>query len=272
VSARSGDGPYVAKLRAVDRVVVAVLARALPRHFRARQRAEWTGDLLVLAQDGRYTQWRYLLGAARTLPALRAAARRTAADGVTSEVAGPSPSLVLISRVLVITLVWTVVSWLVMLPGRYLYYGPDRYLDSIWPSGVEHPALLPLVVLLSWGAAGAAIDVPLVPTAALLAVIFVALERRSSGPDRWRTAILRTAVIAAAAVSLTAIDLFIALMTSAGGPMLPLLGLAAAMAGMVGPNLSKRYRIPLIVVGLAATAIALINNTVGLPMVVWFRD
>jgi hypothetical protein len=122
----------------VDRGVVAALARGLPSHFRARQRAEWTGDLLVLARDGRYIQWRYMLGAARTLPALRAAARRASADGVTSEAVGPSPSLVLISRVLIITLLWTVVSWMVMRPGRYLFYGPDRYLDSIWPWSSAH--------------------------------------------------------------------------------------------------------------------------------------
>src|SRR6266550_9581436 len=66
-------------LRLVDRVLVAALCSALPAHFRARQRAEWTADLLALA--GGSARWRYLLGAAWTLPTLRALARRAQVDG-----------------------------------------------------------------------------------------------------------------------------------------------------------------------------------------------
>ena len=59
-----------------QRLVVTALSNLLPAGFRARQRAEWAGDLLALEDGPSGVRWRYLLGAARTLPALRAAAGR----------------------------------------------------------------------------------------------------------------------------------------------------------------------------------------------------
>jgi hypothetical protein len=262
VSAQQAGAPADA-VRPADRALLALLGSVLPAHFRARQRAEWTADLLVLARHGGAARWRYLLGAVLTLPTLRAHARHANAGGPEVVLKAAAPAAVMVARVLAITLGWAVLSWLVMLPGEYLVYRIPA-----------HPAaiLLPPLAVLYLGAWAAALDFPLVPVAALVAMVLVALERRRPWQHRLQVAILRVAVIGGVAVLLTSIDLFYALMSTGGGPALGLAGLAATGLGTVGAGLSRPTRILLVVLGVAAVAVAVIDNTVGLPMVVWFRD
>src|SRR5207248_4160156 len=164
-----------------ERSVVAALGLALPAHFRARQRAEWTADLLVLAERGRPARWRYLMAAAWTLPALRAVARRLPADGPEDRLAPVSRSVVLAARVLTIVLGWTVLSWAVMLPGRYLLLDiPGRMAagtlpdpGSVWPGGDQPAVLAPVAAVLEWGGWAAAADFPLPLTIALVASVLL---------------------------------------------------------------------------------------------------
>ena len=65
-----------AGLRRVDDVIVSLLCMLLPAGFRARQRGEWAADLTVLTQGNPRARWRYLIGAARTLPSLRSSISR----------------------------------------------------------------------------------------------------------------------------------------------------------------------------------------------------
>jgi hypothetical protein len=278
VTAQLAPGARASGLPPVEALLVAALVAALPAHFRARQRDEWTADLLILArQGGGPARRRYLFGAARTLPTLRALARRARADGPARPLRLASPSVVLVARTLMISLAWTVLAWLVMLPGRYLlldipHRTPFVSPDELWPGGDQPWYMLPLQVLLYWGALAATIDFPFVIAAALIAAVLVALQRGRPPAERARVAAQRIGAIALVAMALTVIDAFIALMTTGGGPVLGLAGLTALGLGASGRGLSVPARVGLGVLGAAAVAAVVINHTVGLPMVVWFRD
>ena len=278
VTAQFQGGSGARGLRTVDRIVVTALALALPVHFRARQRGEWTADLSVLSTPARR---RYLLGAALTLPTLHALARRVPTDGPQDVVRLASPSVQLIARVLIFSLGWTVLAWLVMLPARYLIFDiPSRLAaaspagdsHSVWPADHGYGVLLPLIEMLYWGALAAATDAPFILVLALVAAVAVALQSRKPWQHRLRLAFVRVAFIVMIALMLASIDVFFALMITGGGPALPLTGLVGAGLGALGHDLSKSSRILVGVLGLAAVAIAVIDNTVGLNMVVWFRD
>lgn len=273
----TGPAPAGTGGRRVRRAAVAALSRALPAHFRARQHAEWTADLLVLADQPTAAWIRYLLGAAWTLPALRRAAQRAAADG--TAVVLPSSGLVarLTARVLMLSLGWTVPCWLLALPGQYLLYDiPGRRAAGmaeptlIWSGG---PVWLQVVgVVLYLGAATAVYDGPLLVLCALVAVVLLAFERGLTAYDRIRWA----ALIAGAAVSSGLIYLLVTfrleLGWTGGGPVLPTAGLVALGLSAGGRGLSRPTRVALAALGLAAVAVAVIDPTVGLDMVVWFWD
>jgi len=277
VTAQLAEEPRASDLRPADRMAVAALCSVLPAHFRPRQRAEWTADLLILARQGGAARLRYLLGAAWTLPTLRAVARRGPADGPRHALRVASPSVVLASRVLTISLAWTVLSWLVMVPGRYVLLDvPGRLARGsaeIWPDGDQPWYVVPLVVILYWGSLGAVYDFPLVPAAVIVASVLVLLERREPWQERVRRAILRIGVIAVSGAALTLVSLLATtLTTGSGGPLLGAIGLGAVGLGAVGRGLSRRNRIVLAVLGVATIAMVVVNHTVGLPMVVWFQD
>jgi len=265
----------------VDRAVVAALGLALPGHFRARQRAEWTADLLILAERGRLARWRYLFAATRTLPALRAVARRLPADGPQGALAPVSRSVVLVARVLTIVLGWTVVSWAVMLPGRYLLLDiPGRMAagtlpdpKSVWPGGDQPALMAPVAAVLEWGGWAAADDFPLPLAIALVASVLLVRHRRQLWGPRRRVAAVGVAVISLQALLLTPVDMVVtAFTTIRGGPVLPLAGATASWLAVAAPGLSRPRRAVLGLLGLAALAVAAVDATIGTGMVSWYRD
>jgi hypothetical protein len=262
----------------IDRAVVAALSLALPAHFRARQRAEWTADLLILAGRGRLARWRYLFAAAWTLPALRAVARRRPADGPEDALAPVSRSVVLVARVLTIVLGWTVVSWAVMLPGRYLILDiPGRMAagtlpdpKSVWPGGDQPAVMTPVAAVLEWGGWAAAADFPLPLAIALVTTVLLVRHRWE---HRRRVAVVGVAAISLQALLLTPVDMVLtAFTTIRGGPVLPLAGATASWLAVAAPGLSGPRRAVLGVLGLAALAVAVVDSTIGTGMVSWYRD
>jgi hypothetical protein len=109
-----------AGLRPVDRFLVALLGALLPAGFRERQRGEWASDLLTLAAEEPAACRSYLLGAARTLPALWSVAR--GGPGAPA-IAVPAGTRDTVARVLRLGLIWPIVSWVLWVPARY--YGFD---------------------------------------------------------------------------------------------------------------------------------------------------
>jgi hypothetical protein len=191
-----------------------------------------------------------------------------------------SPVTVVLTRVLLVSLTWTVLSWLVMVPGRYLWYdipariasGAEFDPKSIWPAGDQSAYLLPVMVVLYWGALAATLDFPFVPIAALLASVLVALQRHSPWTEWLRQTLLRVTIIWAVAVPLAGLDLFFALMSTGGWLTLSLASTTAMSLSAFTHGLSKPTRFALALVGAAAMTVVIVNHTVGQPMVVWFHD
>ncbi|MBG6140206.1 hypothetical protein [Longispora fulva] len=262
------------RLPGAARFVVGLLCTALPAHFRARQRAEWTADLMQITGPAR---WRYLFGAAWTLPALRLLARRARTDG-SGIVAPAGPLVALTARTLLVGLGWAVLCWVVMLPGRYLVLDiPARMASGaqfdpkwVWPMS-DMPALLPAQIALYWGGMAASMDFPFVFGLTLIALVVIALERGLPWRERLWVAAPRMAVVAFAGIVMTVADAFLAMVVGLGVG----LGLAALVAlwlGSAGHGLSTGRRVGLRVLGLAALAVLIVNQTVGHAVVVWFMD
>jgi hypothetical protein len=106
----------------------------------------------------------------------------------------------------------------------------------------------------------------------LIAAVFVLLQKRQPWQERVRVAILRVAVIALVAVVVTGFDLFVALTTPGPGLTFGIAGATAVSLGGLGLGLSKPTRVLLVIIGVAAVAVVVVNHTVGSPMVVWFHD
>ncbi len=105
--------------RLVLRAAVWVLSQLLPAGFRARQQAEWTGDLIALSASGAGGRWRYLFAAAWTLPSLRAHAQHPGVDRPQAIVPMPTISVTALKRVVLVGLGVPVVVWLLSVPLRY---------------------------------------------------------------------------------------------------------------------------------------------------------
>jgi hypothetical protein len=270
-------------LPSLELVVVGLLARLLPPGFRDRQRAEWTGDLLAMEKAGAGARWRYLVGAMFSLPALRSVVRRGDLGGPAGGVV-VSPGRTLVARVLVVGLGWPVVSWLIAVPLRYVAYdipgrraaGVDTDPQDLWPV----PA--PFWALLHAGAWFVTIG------GAWLVVslgIALAVLGPAQGGRSW-----------ARRVGLAAIGVTGAVVAGAVGWMLPLVtldhrwlgiversvvrdGVSIALAGLavllgaLSPNLARRTRVALVVVGVAAVAVTVARYLpVTRDMVGWFED
>ena len=83
----------------LNNVVLSILAALLPIQFRDRQRHEWAADLMDIDNAG--ARRRYLIGAARTLPLLHRAIRRT---NPTVDVSG-APTAPPTARILAVALI-----------------------------------------------------------------------------------------------------------------------------------------------------------------------
>ncbi|GAA3226976.1 hypothetical protein ACFO1B_22575 [Dactylosporangium siamense] len=255
------------------RLVLAALTLLLPRGFRDRQRAEWTADLMTMTTG----RWRYLFGAARTLPALRAAARRAGLSRGPTAVAHTTGALRAPARVLLFGLGWPVLSWVLLVPLSYFLFDiPGRIArsgggpvdpKSLWPDdGVLFWVLLPLMLTLWFGT-----YVALAGGWLLAATIGLAGAVVGFGGRRIWFAV---AGLGLAAVALLAV-------TVAGFPMFnadpgygaALLGTIAVGLGLFGRSLGRWQRGWLVVVGLAAVAVLAAHHTaLGADMHAWFRD
>ncbi|MEV0129878.1 hypothetical protein AB0H83_15635 [Dactylosporangium sp. NPDC050688] len=250
------------------RLAVAVLAVLLPSGFRDRQRAEWTADLMTLPTG----RWRYLFGAARTLPALRAAARRAGLSRGPAAAVRASLALAAPARILLAGLGWPVLSWLLVVPLPYFVFDiPDRIArtgvvdpKSLWPGGVLFWVLLPLMLALTFGAYVALAGGWLLAATVGLAGAAVGAACRRI----W----LAVAGLALATLALLAI-------TVVGLPMYDpgygaaLLGTVAVGLGLWGRSLGRWQRGWLVVVGLAAAAVLVAHHTtLGAAMHAWYLD
>jgi hypothetical protein len=254
------------------RFTLTMLTVLLPSGFRDRQRAEWTADLMTMTTG----RWRYLFGAARTLPALRAAARRAGLSRGPAALAHTSGVLRAPARVLLLGLGWPVLSWVLLVPLPYFLFDiPGRIASSggglvdpksLWPDGVLFWVLLPVILTLTFGA-----YVALAGGWLLAATIGLAGTVVGFGGRRIWFAV---AGLGLAAVALLAV-------TVAGFPMFnadpgygaALLGTIAVGLGLFGRSLGRWQRGRLVTIGLAAVAVLAAHHTaLGADMHAWFLD
>jgi hypothetical protein len=250
-----------------ERLAVTALAGLLPNGFRARQRAEWAADLDELPGTGQ--RWRYLLWAAWTLPALRAAARRagltgTGADKPAGAIAR-SGTTNAVANVLLLGLGCPVLSWLLMVPVQYRLYKVFGWSvpDDSWLIA------LPLAPL-TWGAYIAMFG-PLLVAWVCLAAVAVALTLRGADARlRASLAIGGTAVLASTLALLSG-SLFVDELGS--GYAIGMLAAASTGLAVLGRGLSRGKRIALLLVGFtAATVIWFQSTATAAAMTTWFVD
>lgn len=270
----------------LERAVVAALSRCLPAGFRHRQRAEWTGDLHALADGGTGPRWRYLVGAALTLPALRTAARR----GALSHVDGPAvaiapPALTAVARILLYGLGLPVFAWLLSVPLCYYLFGvPDRMAGiggglvdpkDLWPDGWAYYALLPLIFVLTFGAWAVALSGPFLVGAMGLAGVASGLIRRRRRVAHRMSVIVGVGLLAiAVAGAFTGIGISTDPFLDRGHNLfVGVLGLIALALGSAARTLGGRMRVALLVIGVAAVAVSVTSHTpTGEAMFLWFID
>ncbi|GAA1499461.1 hypothetical protein GCM10009827_001260 [Dactylosporangium maewongense] len=263
-------GAAPAALTTGVRLAVATLALLLPAAFRDRQRAEWTADLMTLPAG----HWRYLFGAARTLPALRAAAHRAGLSRGPVAAAATFPSDAL-ARTLLAGLGWPVLSWLLMVPLRYFLFdipgriaaggGPDDP-KSLWPSGALFVVLLPLILALTFGA-----YVALAGGWLLAASIGLAGAAVGVGLRRLWLAVAGLSLAAAALLAVTVAGLPV--FDADPGYGAALLGTTAVALGLWSRTLSRWQRGWLLTIGLAAAAVLAAHHTpLGAAMHTWYLD
>jgi hypothetical protein len=264
--------------------VVWVLCRLLPEGFRARQRAEWTGDLIALSASGAAVRWRYLLAAAWTLPSLRAHARRAGLDRP-HEIVPASVPVRTLARVIIVALGAPVVAWLIAVPSRwYLLDVPSRLASSfafdpkdLWPTSGVLGWLSPLWIALHLGAWTMVFSTFLVTWTGATAMVMGPLQRGATGRQRFYTALLGLGIMVVGNAILTGL----ALANSARGALFPLdkgfaagvIGAAGVVTGLLAPGLSRRSRITVLTVSLTAIAIFAFQFTeLGSAMFTWLLD
>lgn len=266
-------------VRRLERAAVRGLARMLPTGFRDRQRAEWTGDLLALADRGTGQRWRYLLAAALTLPALRTAAQR----GGLSQLDGPAvvasaPAVMTaLARVLGFGLGVPIVGWIVTVPVRYFLFKPPGYGDpkDVWPHGWLFVALLPLIVVLTVGAYIVVFGGPALIGALGLAAVVVGLTQRHE--NALHRALVSLSGVGLLTVMMAAFATGVGLSTDDTGRaqdgVLFALGILTVIVGLHASGLACRTRIAVTAVGFAAIAVTVASGTAtGIVMLGWFLD
>lgn len=277
MSAVESTGPVAASgLRRLEGAVVALLCLLLPAGFRERQRGEWTGDLLVLAEGNPAARGRYLLGAARTIPSLRSAISRR--DDALLEV--PPGVRATLARVFLLGLAWPILSWLLWVPARYYALDiPGRLaridyaLDpqSVWPFDSSPLWLAPLWAVPHLGAWAAVLGGPyLLAAVGAVGTATAALRRR-------RRRVHPLTVALAALFAVLGVVLLAAFPSGSlgvdDGSTAGLLGAAAVLLGITTRNLRNGSRAALLLLGLGAIAVFLTFQTApGTAMIVWFMD
>lgn len=265
-----------AHLRRVDHAVVSLLCLLLPVGFRARQRGEWTGDLMALARGNPAARWRYLIGAARTLPSLRSSISRR--DATLIEV--PAGVRATVARILLLGLTWPILSWLLWVPARYFAFdipgrlGRSGHLidpQTVWPFEGTPSWLLPLWIVPHFGAWAVVIGGPfLLAAVGVIGTVTAVLRRRHRRVHR-----LTVAVAALAAVLLTIAWTAVmhGLSTHDDGYIAGVLGVAAGVLGATTGNLRNRTRAALLILGVGAITVFLSFHTdAGISMLGWFKD
>lgn len=254
-------------LAPTDQRWLQVLGALLPAGFRDRQRGEWATDLVMLSHD-RSARRRYLLGAARTLPLLRAAAR-----GHDSIVTTPGqPSAVTAWRVVTSVLAWIVLGWLSTVLVPYLFIGTrgDASEFDMW-GWVTGPAevLSPLCAALVWGGLATFLGPVLIAVTSAVMLLLAAVERRRSFGHRFATASVAVALLAVAMVQYYLYNT----PYHADGDSLAALALAGLPLLTARSGLPVRRRVVLGVLIAAAAAIVVSYYTpYGQDMAVWLAD
>jgi hypothetical protein len=281
VNTAQAVNPPRAALPLAQRAVVAALARLLPAGFRDRQHAEWTGDLVALSDTGAGNRWRYLLGAAWTLPSLRAVVVRRGATGGPVLLTGAPAAMATIGRVLLVGLGWPVVSWWLAVFGRYTVLDiPGRLAANggtpvdpkdLWPVDGPWIVLIPLWVLLSLGAGAAVVGGPyLVSSVGLAGLLAGPAQRRRTGRHRAAAALGGLAVLVAAQFVLSGRGHQDDLGNGIAGAVL---GAGAIVLAVAGRGIRGRVRFGLALIGAAAIGILAVDHSaMGPPMLSWFLD
>ncbi|SCL27293.1 hypothetical protein [Micromonospora inyonensis] len=267
-----------ARLRRVDDGVVSLLGLLLPVGFRARQRGEWTGDLMVLAQGNPAARWRYLIGAARTLPSLRRSIGRR--DATPIEV--PAGVRQTVARILLLGMTWPILSWLLWVPARYFAFDiPGRRERSgysisidpqtVWPFEGTPDWLLPLWIVPHFGAWAVVIGGPfLLAAVGVIGTVAALLRHRRRRVHRLTVAVAALTVVLVT-VAWTAV--MQGLSTHDDGYIAGVLGIAAAVLGATTSNLTHRTRVALLILGAGAIAVFLSFHTAaGIAMIGWFQN
>lgn len=266
----------------VERAMVWVLCRFLPDGFRGRQRGEWTGDLLAMADAGA-ARWRYLLAAAWTLPALRAHARSVGADASTPALR-PGLRVTTLARALLLGLGAPVLSWLIAVPVRYyLLDVPGRLANKygdvpvdpkeLWPTDGALVVLTPLWIALTLLTLVVWIG-PLLLCAIGMAIAAVGpIQRGASHRYRLTAGLVGLAVVVLAAVVAVVALALVADYVADLGVVAALLGCLAIGLALRARGLILPTRLALVLIGCLAIAVYVTHQTAaGEAMLVWFMD
>ncbi|GAA0742083.1 hypothetical protein GCM10010199_68370 [Dactylosporangium roseum] len=268
-----------------------MLCRLLPAGFRGRQRDEWAADLLGLT-SGAGTRWRYLAGAAWTLPALRRAARRGGFADLSTVAPAPG-ALTSIAHFLLLGLGWPVISWLIMVPITYLAADiPGRIArtgltvdpNGLWPTDGPFVVLLPLETLLDLGAWAVILGGPfLLGTFGVSGLVLAVMQRRRSGRYRLVIAGVGLACLVLTVLGAGLVSRYAAFYSETfglgdthgldSGRTGAVLGVAAGILAFAGRRLGVRIRSALVVLSVLAIMVPIVHLTAtGAEMLNWYLD
>ncbi|MEV4637644.1 hypothetical protein AB0J80_09860 [Actinoplanes sp. NPDC049548] len=270
--------PSAVGLRRVECAIVSLLCLMLPLRFRERQRGEWTGDLMSLAQVDPAARWRYLAGAARTLPSLRSSIGRRDASPI--EVSSGVRETV--ARILLLGMTWPILSWSVWVPTRYLAFDiPGRLARSGYTTPIDPQSVWPFEGTPSWlrlvwtvphlGAWAVVMGGPfLLAAVGVIGTVTAVLRRRRRRVHRLTAAVAAPAAVLLA-VAWTAVST--GLIIRDDGYVAGVLGVAAAVLGATTSSLRNRTRTALLILGVGAITVFLSFHTAaGIAMLTWFQD
>ncbi|WP_410812890.1 hypothetical protein [Micromonospora sp. 067-2] len=240
-------------------------------------------DLLSL--DDALARWRYVVGAAWTLPALRRAALRGGFADLPASAPVPSV-LTSAAHLLLLGLGWPLISWLIMVPVTYVAADvPGRIArthglvdpQGLWPTHGPFVVLLPVQVLLRLDAWAMILGGPFLLGTFGASGLLLALRQRHSGRGR-------RLVLAAAGLACLALTAMAGLAWSFGafdptalgldsGRTGAALGVGAGILALTGRRLGAGTRSALAVLGALAITVPIVHlTTTGVAMLIWYLD